>query len=279
MTPAQATLLTTQQIWSDACAYVSQLPTPVERRDGLYLKRDDLYTVGEVCGGKARTCLALAMLGEQRGSDTLVTASSRHSPQLEIVAAVAAHLGMAARCHVPGAKTETLQVTNARRLGAEVNEHWPGYNSVICARARDDARDDTSATLVPFGMEDAAAVGGAMMQCENLPVDYLRRLVVPVGSGMTLAGLLHSRRLVDTEIVGVMVGAIPTARLDRWAPPDWRDHVTLVDSGYEYDETVEAEVDGVRLDPVYEAKCLDYVDDGDCLWLVGCRLLHEVPLP
>ena len=68
--------------------------TPVEQRGGLWLKRDDLYRFAGRCGGKVRTCRALAA----PAAVGLVTAGSRSSPQVEIVASVAAELGLRCRC-------------------------------------------------------------------------------------------------------------------------------------------------------------------------------------
>jgi 1-aminocyclopropane-1-carboxylate deaminase/D-cysteine desulfhydrase-like pyridoxal-dependent ACC family enzyme len=108
--------------------------------------------------------------------------------------------------------------------------------------------------------------------------DGVQRLVVPVGSGMTLAGLLWGLwdlGLYHLPVVGVIVGADPEDRLDRWAPPAWR----LMDLsfrmsplGYHSEAPAEwAEDLGLPLDPVYEAKCIPFLEEGDALWIVGRR--------
>ena len=51
--------------------------TPVQQVGQLWLKRDDLYSVAGVAGGKVRSCWALA-----QGARGLVTAGSRASPQV-----------------------------------------------------------------------------------------------------------------------------------------------------------------------------------------------------
>src|SRR5439155_839381 len=71
--------------------------TPVELRDGIWFKRDDLFSIAGASGGKARACYALARAAE-RG---LITASARHSPQATIVARIARHLGLCCRIHTP----------------------------------------------------------------------------------------------------------------------------------------------------------------------------------
>lgn len=248
--------------------------TPVERHDGILVKRDDLFRVGGSCGGKVRSALALIGAPGVRG---VVTAGSRHSPQVNIVASIAARYGLPCRVHVPsGALTPELLAAQA--TGAEVVQHTPGYNNVIIARAREDAAD-RGWLDVPFGMETPAAIAETRRQVANLPFADFQRLVIPIGSGMSLAGVLHGLRdagkpAAHVQVLGVIVGAEPTDRLDRYAPTGWRERVTVVksDLGYEAhapDTTLGNP--GLILDPVYEAKCLPYLGPGDLLWVVGRR--------
>jgi hypothetical protein len=69
----------------------------------------------------------------------------------------------------------------------------------------------------------------------------------------------------------VSVGADPADRLDAYAP-GWRDRVTLVHSELDYHGHAPAtRLGDLELDPVYEAKCLPFLEDGDLLWVVGRR--------
>jgi site-specific DNA-adenine methylase len=240
--------------------------TPVQEHGGFLVKRDDLYSAAGVQGGKVRTCMALA-----KGAEGLVTAGSRKSPQVNIVAHVAKALGIPCRVFVPsGDLTPELQA--AQDAGAEVVKVTPGHNSVIKARARDDAAK-RGWTLIPFGMECAEAVTQTRQQVANVPKD-VKRIVVPVGSGMSLAGVLwgldDAER--DTPVLGVVVGADPKDRLDEYAPPGWQDMVKLVKSKLDYhDEVEDPHLGDLLLDPVYEAKCLPFLEKGDMLWCVGVR--------
>jgi len=243
--------------------------TPIEYRGGYYFKRDDYFKVAGVCGGKARTCWALA----QPATRGLVTAGSRFSPQCKIVAHIAhaRHL----TCHIHTTKGElTPELNAAIRTGARVYQHKPGYNSVIVKRAKDDAVDNDF-TLIPFGMECREAVEQTAKQARNIP-SRARRLVMPVGSGMSLAGVLYGLYLSGSPIpvVGICVGAAPERRLDKYAHPfsNWRSRVTLIRSVQPYQEQHPApHVVGIDLDPIYEAKCLPYLERGDLLWIVGIR--------
>lgn len=236
--------------------------------DGWWAWRDDLFHRGGSSGGKVRTCWALAT---QPGVEGLITAGSRHSPQVNIVAGIAQHLGLPCRVHIP-AGPGTREVFNATVAGAEVVRHRPGYNTVIVARAEEDAAARPGWALIPFGMECAEAVEQNAATAEALGLLLPpKRVVVPVGSGMTLAGLVRGLPAGWT-VFGVRVGADPRRRLDKWAP-GWEDRVVLhtYPSGYDSPLDGVSLPDGTRLDPHYEAKAAQYIAPGDLLWVVGLR--------
>jgi 1-aminocyclopropane-1-carboxylate deaminase/D-cysteine desulfhydrase-like pyridoxal-dependent ACC family enzyme len=240
--------------------------TPVERRGDVWVKRDDLFRVAGVQGGKARTCWALA-----KDAVGLVTAGSRQSPQANIVAQIARRQGIPCRVHTPEGELSP-ELLAAQAAGADVVQHKAGYNNVIIARARTDAAE-RGWTEIPFGMECEEATLQTRRQVRDLP--STSRIVVPVGSGMTLAGVLWGiveANDHDTKVLGVVVGADPEKRLDRYAPPGWRDMVTLVRSPLDYHVSAPVtDLHGLSLDPIYEAKCLSYLQPGDLLWDVGIR--------
>ncbi len=240
--------------------------TPVELYVDVWLKRDDLFEVAGVRGGKVRNCWRLA-----QGATGLVTAGSRSSPQANIVAHIARQLGIPARLHTPEGELSP-ELLAAQAAGAEVVQHPAGYNNVIIARAREDAAA-RGWREIPFGMECSEAVDATAAQVANIP-SAVQRIVVPVGSGMSLAGILHGlqRHGVGLQVLGVIVGADPAKRLDRWAPADWRSRTTLVPSGSDYHAPAPvATYRGVQLDAHYEAKCLPWLEPGDLLWCVGIR--------
>lgn len=255
--------------------------TPVERHGGHAVKRDDLYTFAGQRGGKVRTCLTLARAG---GGAGLVTASSRHSPQALIVSAIGQRLGLPVTLHIPeGAQTEEMAECEAR--GATIVRHAAGYNTAIVAAARRDIEARPEQTYIPFGMECAEAVTATAGEVQSFldatAPDERRRIVIPVGSGMSAAGLLAGLAEVgdDTPVLGVVVGADPVKRLDHYAP-GWRDRLTLVPAGVDYSKHVpdeEAYLGDLHLDPVYEAKVLPHLQEGDALWVVGHRGAATVP--
>lgn len=223
-------------------------------------------------GGKVRTCWRLA-----QGAPGLVTAGSRASPQVNIVAHIAAELGIPCRVHTPTGEASP-EVLAAIARGAERIAHKAGYNSVIIARAREDA-----AALgwreIPFGMECGEAIEETAGQVGNLPLAVEggpSRLVIPVGSGMSLAGVLWGLRRVwggnAPTVLGIVVGADPAKRLEQYAPPGWRAMVELRPSGLDYHAPApRARLGALALDPIYEAKCLPFLQTGDLFWVVGIR--------
>lgn len=241
--------------------------TPVQKIGDYYFKRDDFFSVLGVRGGKVRTCLKLALSAK----DGLITAGSRHSPQVNIVAHVAKKLGLGCRIHTPtGALSPEVQM--AVDLGADIVQHKAGYNNVIVARAREDAAE-SGWTNIPFGMECSEAVELTRNQVRNLPRE-ISRIVLPVGSGMTLAGVLWGMKdcSLNVPVLGVIVGANPEERLDKYAPKDWRDLVTLVKSDLDYSDNAPSNIfNGLLLDPIYEAKCIPFLKPGDLFWIVGIR--------
>jgi threonine dehydratase len=238
--------------------------------DGVWLKREDLFSAFNANGGKARACLGLAATTRSG----LITAAARKSPQGVITAAIARGLSIECRIHTASG-VHTPEILQAIGLGAEVVQHRPGYSSVIQARARADAAD-RGWTLIPFGMEAQESIDLTAPQVSNIP-SMVKRLVVPVGSGMTLAAILWGlcRRRRELPIAGVVVGANPRSRLNQWAPSGWEKRVTLVAAKTSYARVASQLAWGeVSLDPNYEAKCIPFLRQGDCLWIVGHRALR-----
>lgn len=268
--------------------------TPIQRvkweGKTILLKRDDTFHINGVRGGKVRTCWFLS-----QGAKGLITAGARHSPQVAIVARIAKTLGIPCRVHVPRGDA-TSEIISAEKDGAEVVRHFPGYNTVIISRAREDASVGSGWVEIPFGMECQEAVTQTRKQVESIntvwggckTAPWPKRIVVPVGSGMSLAGILWglSDYGLNIPVLGVSVGAEPTERLDRYAPPDWRQRCVLVRSEIGYNKEHEEDIliskgYHVALDTIYESKCVSFLEHGDLFWIIGHRdkLPEYLPMP
>lgn len=244
--------------------------TPIEKHGDIWVKRDDMFEINGVRGGKVRACWQLA-----KGAKGLVCASSRFSPQASIVARVAEKLGVPCRVHMPTGE-DTPSLVDAKAHAAKIIRQSPGYKSVICARAREDAATRKGWALIPWGMESEEQVQGTADQVQKIP-SGVKRIVVPVAFAISLAGVLHGVERFYMgkpmpKIIGVCVSSDPSGRLDKWAPKSWREMVRLEQSDLSYHQVPDVqEYDGIRLDPVYEAKCLPYIKSGDLFWIIGVR--------
>lgn len=245
--------------------------TPIQKIENIYVKRDDLYENAGVKGGKARACLYLASLGDYPAG--LITASARKSPQAQIVARVAHKLGIPARIHMPTGPT-TPEMEDMIRHNAELIRHRPGYNNVLISRSLRDYAFHPKWRYIPFGMESTAAMECTRAQVQGIPKDA-KRLVVCVGSGMTLAAILHGLKDIGSKIqvVGVRVGADPTKRLNAYAPFGWQNKTEIINETEHtaYGTEVSAKIGDVVLDPIYEAKVRRHLHPGDLFWIVGIR--------
>lgn len=249
--------------------------TPVEEHGGHLVKRDDLYSAFGAMGGKARSCQYLCERALESGLTGLVTAGSKKSPQIQIVSFIANHYGVPFHAHCPqGELGQELEV--AKSNGAEIIQHRAGYNNVIIKRARDDA-EAMGYAEIPFGMECWEAVYQTALQVRSLLEPYKQgkfsRIIMPIGSGMSLSGVMWGMLYwgIGVPIVGVQVGGQYEKRLKTYAPANGVE-LSTEKSPYDYHKYYENnQIGDLKLDPIYEAKCLDFIKEGDLLWVVGIR--------
>lgn len=274
--------------------------TPVELRNGLWYKREDLFTLPSgVNGSKLRACLHLATRARESGAHTIVSAASVHSPQSAMAASVASHLGMKSITVVGGTTEEKAVKHKAIRLAAEQGTQIiavpVGYNPYLQAAGRDICLLDAGMWQLPYGIttppsaseEDVEAflrVGSR--QVLNIPPS-VRTLVLPFGSGNTAAGVLHGLRhephVAELDKI-ILMGIGP----DRWG---WlKDRVHLPDVEVEliplhpqwatYGDKMPEAADGIQFHPTYEGKIIRWAkqfqkdwwvdrDETSMLWIVG----------
>ncbi len=244
--------------------------TPIEQHGDVWLKRDDLFTVAGACGGKTRACWVLA-----QGATGLVTGNARKSPQQQIVARISKKLGIPCCIHTASGD-HTLEMDDAVGFGAEIIQHRMGFSSVLACRAREDAAK-RGWVCIPFGMESSRAVACTAGQVKDIPKG-VARIVVVVGSGISVSGIMHGLRRMGRKIpiLGVRVGGGVSGkaverRLIRFAPGDWSLRLTIVQAAEDYQDAVEASICGVHLDSHYEAKAARFVEPGDLFWIIGHR--------
>lgn len=282
--------------------------TPVQERNGMLFKREDLHRNDKygVNGAKFRACRHLMGKAVAEGATSVVSASSVLSPQAAMAGVLAEEFGLDCKLVFGASKPETapkhvsvaiaLEAGATMDLGAKV-----AYNPFIQKYGMELARD-TGAWQLPYGITTPAgaseadveaflAVGGA--QVANLPVD-LETLVVPFGSGNTVAGVLYG--LMKVECPGdlkrvVLVGVGPdrmqwlTERL-AMVGIDFNEfgfeivHIPLHGWFADYADKMPETLDDIVLHPTYEGKVARFLNGAElewwdardgktCFWIVG----------
>lgn len=248
--------------------------TPVEyyEDEGVWLKRDDMFEIYGVRGGKARSAYQVISELLKQGYKTIVTAGSRQSPQCEIVSFICESMGVDCKLFMPFGGDTSVIANIKNNSHTEIIRVRPGYNNIIVARAREYA-ENRGCGYVPFGMECARNVEVTSEQVRNIPMEC-SRVVVPVGSGMSFSSIVTgmSKYGIEKPLLGVRVGKDPTKIINEYAfGLDLMDY-EIVESSVDYHDPVEAYVGGYNLDPIYEAKCFEFLKRGDLLWVVGHRV-------
>lgn len=253
--------------------------TPVEFVDGFYFKRDDKFEICGVKGGKSRAAYQLIQRGINEGFVEFVTAGSRMSPQCEIVSTICENLGI--KCHLfmpSGKETSVLSNINANH-NSIIHKCEVGYNSVICSRAEKFAKEN-GFFYIPFGMECLENIEITKHQVKNMPSD-VKRIIITCGSGMSLISVvkgLEFYNMANVKVVGIQVGKDPTRNLNKFL--GYKNNLfgnavdySIIKSPLEYHQVPNITTFcGIGLDPIYEAKCIPFLEKGDLLWIVGKRL-------
>ncbi len=258
--------------------------TPVEKVGAIWLKRNDLYTFAGCNGGKTASALKIIQDAKDKGYTGVVTSGSRISPQCEIVSSICEELGM--DCIVVlnvGKDTKTTEKLKAHKHTTIYHPYNKGiYQNVLNAVARRLAAEKNYC-LVPYGMQCVKNVKLIAEQVQNIPPE-VKRIVIPVGSGMSFCGVLQGLvdyNRYDIELIGVQTGGNPFKIIDTFKPkfvalPKHSVVTYMPDAkpAARYDTHLkDVYVGGVKLDEVYEAKCKDFIQDGDLMWIVG---IHDV---
>lgn len=280
--------------------------TPVELRNGIWYKREDLYRIDPpgVNGSKLRACQYLINGARSAGYQKVVSAQSVLSPQAAMSAVVAQQVGLDCEIIV-GATTPEKAVRHpsiriAVDAGATVRAVPVAYNTAL-QKAAHKAAEEPGVWRMPYGIttpadagteeiEEFLKVGAA--QTANLP-DDIETLVLPFGSANTACGVLyglHDKWPMELQDVYLMeIGPSrrdwATDRLERvgrsTVPDGIRLHyITLHDVWATYGDRMPETLDGIRFHPTYEGKMIRYLnlvkpewwtrrDGSTCFWIVG----------
>ena len=271
--------------------------TPVQCKDGLYFKRDDLfrpYGTGTVNGGKLRQCIYLvdSLNGEYQ---KLITYCSIHSPQAPITAAVALSNNLPCEILYGGTTAKQLKQLPMPRLcmryGAKLHiVSKSGRHNILFKRARELAKKD-HAFIVQYGiniMEHRDVLLRAVSeQVKNIP-DVLDNLIMVCGSGITATGVLIGLKLYNKDVKNVhLVATAPDRQkfihdnLKMYdADREFIYHDLFSQPGFQYEKNVTARAYGITFHPHYEAKMMQWYKNhkpqGTTLfWITGAEPREE----
>lgn len=244
----------------------------------LWFKRDDLIGLGGG-GNKVRKLeftIGSAIAG---GAACVVTSGAPQSNHARLTAAAARRCGIQAVLVLEGDESSDIRgnLLLDRLFGARLV--WAGRvgAAALAARVEREAAASTAAgvpaAVIPFGGSSVLGAHGYVVAGQELLAQApdCATVVVAVGSGGTMAGLVHA--LGPTRVLGVDTGAVSDAR-DRVAamvqglagasgggPVELRWHADQVGAGYGVlSEPVRAALrlvartEGTVLDPVYTGR-------------------------
>jgi hypothetical protein len=208
---------------------------------------------------KARA--ALAIVGHRPVKPSgLVTACSVLSPQSEIAVVVARAIDVPVTVIVPSLNESSWgdHLRRAAASGATVRRARVGWNTVLAAEARATALAE-GLVEIPFGMFSPVAVEQARLQAVNIPSE-VKTIVIPAGSGVTMAGVAQSVDRTRVRLIGVAVGTDPRRPGEKfgWGRYGGCPEVIEPVGAYHEKATVSGPVP-VPMHPLYEAKAWNWV--------------------
>jgi len=288
--------------------------TPVEEYDGIFYKRDDLFSPFDngVNGGKARQAIALIEKNlkyiQEECNNTIITATNVQSPQGLIISTVGKHFG----CKVIvgfgyyWGKDKLIAknplIKKAQEAGGNIeviaNASYPSV--VNCAI--DKLSKEENYYQIKFGInaaDNADSIFGVISnQVQNLPND-LDLLVIPVGSGLNFAGVLIGLvkyNIKPKRIVGILSGMDSISVIEKILIPD--NIIRATDEELPLDDFDNAIIPPIleyelyfsdikyakkviidkpfNIDPIYEAKSLVWLEEEKARCTLGKTLVWIV---
>lgn len=204
---------------------LGHFPTPLQRLAGdesLWAKRDDL-TGFAWAGNKARPLEFLIAEAREQGAGCVISGGMPTSNFIAALAVAACHAGLHCHLVVPAPAEPTTSLRMARLVGAvveEVSTPREHLDEAIARWAGTLTAQGHGAYPIPRGGATATGALGFAAAASELHQQIVSRdwsttepctVVIPVGSGASMAGLLAGTALIGApfRIVGVSVSRSP----------------------------------------------------------------------
>lgn len=261
--------------------------TPIEQRDGLFFKRDDLFVPfkdSTLNGGKVRQCFELIRQNADNiranHNGLVATASSVHSPQGYIVARCAKQFGLNAIVGISADVQKSIKEHKPIQLASEIAEVRRiakiGYSSVMNKRLI-ELQNETKHFTINFGMDAETVIAPIARQVENLP-DELDILVVPGGSCISFAAILRGIKYYNKKvgkIICVQISGVDRRKRVKQLAPGVQ-YTYVSSKRHPYSKRLKIDFEGIDFDGIYEAKCfewllenINYDDNKTLFWIVS----------
>lgn len=266
--------------------------TPIEEYNGILFKRDDKFRPFAdlpLNGGKIRQALMLLERNQEKiereHGGVVATAGGVNSPQGIIITRSAIEFGFKTILAF-GGKTPELSIKNnklvriAHDLGAKIVISGIGYDVGLVHMLK---KDYPNAFLIKFGInldsDPDAIIGAIADQCENIPHD-LDMLVIPVGSGLSMAAILVGLDKFDIRpkrVIGIQIAGYDRRKTITEIAPFLADYEFYSAKDFKYAYQLKLWLnDTEMLDPLYEAKAMyhfkknfDFKYKRVLFWIVG----------
>lgn len=269
---------------------ISEL-TPIDEYGGYLRKRDDLFDLNGIKGGKVRQCAKLVYDNLphiiENCNSTIVTAAGLPSPQSVIVAAVANYFGLKSKISVPHYKDELIDfnrinVSLAQKFGAEIygvgNPNTTGPEKDIQMMLKQNQY-----FWVKFGMNGDNVTRTISEQVANIP-NSVKQIVVISGSGLSAIGIIRglvkfNKNVTDVHIVGLSDYFIKNK--EKWydtlpITEKWNGKISFHKSEIPYQKLYKID-ETFQFDLTYESKAWKWMIDNippsneTLFWMVGVR--------
>jgi D-cysteine desulfhydrase len=278
--------------------FLANLPTRIEKLDTLsrslggpdiWMKRDDL-TGCAVSGNKIRKLEFSIADALKNKADTIITCGWLNSNHARATAIISAKMNLKSILLLQGEEPSEFQgnIFLNKLAGAEIRylsaSAYERRNEIMCDIEEELKREDKKGYSIPAGATNSIGIWGyinAAREIKNQTPDF-DRIIVPVGTGGTYAGLFIGKKLFDLKAVisGVNVEEDKEYFIDRIVEiiEEWnrkfnnpinysQNEIEIIDGyqgkGYSKFGKEEVEVikrlarsEGIILDPVYTGKAM-----------------------